>query len=219
MPIPPGTAFGQYEIVSLLGKGGMGEVYQARDTKLPRVVALKILPTSSDRNAQNVRRFIQEARTAATLRHPNIAHIYDIGESNDVSFIAMEYVDGVTLRKRKGMTLSQVLKVARDVASALAAAHAAGIVHRDIKPENIMLSHEGYVKVLDFGLAKHIGSTSSSDSDVATAPLVVTDPGTVVGTACYMSPEQARGLEVDARTDLWSLGVVMYEIDHRPSTV
>jgi len=212
MTIPAGTQFGHYEIVSLLGKGGMGEVYLARDTKLPRLVALKILSAGAAQNQRDVRRFVQEARTASALRHPNIAHIYDIGESQGVSFIAMEYVDGVTLRKRKAMKLSEVLKVSRDVASALAAAHAAGVVHRDIKPENIMLSREGYVKVLDFGLAKHIATTADSDSMAATAPLVFTDPGSVVGTVFYMSPEQARGLEVDARSDLWSLGAVMYEL-------
>jgi serine/threonine protein kinase/sugar lactone lactonase YvrE len=190
----------------------MGEVYLARDTKLPRLVALKVLSSRAAQNQRDVRRFIQEARTASALRHPNIAHIYDIGESQGISFIAMEYVDGVTLRKRKGMKLSEALRVSRDVASALTAAHAAGIVHRDIKPENIMLSSEGYVKVLDFGLAKHVALTADSDSEAATAPLAFTDPGTVVGTVFYMSPEQARGFEVDARSDLWSLGAVMYEL-------
>jgi Tol biopolymer transport system component/predicted Ser/Thr protein kinase len=212
MTILPGMQFGHYEIVSLLGSGGMGEVFLARDKKLPRDVALKILAGGAGQNQRDVRRFVQEARTASALRHPNIAHIYDIGESQGTSFIAMEYVDGLTLRQRKGMKLSEVLEISRDVASALMAAHAAGVVHRDIKPENIMLSHEGYVKVLDFGLAKYIGTPAESDPNAATAPLVFTDPGSVVGTVYYMSPEQARGLEVDARSDLWSLGAVMYEL-------
>ncbi|MGI9065360.1 MAG: protein kinase domain-containing protein [Pyrinomonadaceae bacterium] len=210
--IPVGTEFGHYAIVSLLGTGGMGEVYLARDTKLPRMVALKILSVRAAQTQRDVQRFVQEARTASALRHPNIAHIYDIGKSRGTPFIAMEYVDGVTLRKRKGMNLSEVLKVSRDVASALTAAHAAGIIHRDIKPENIMLSREGYVKVLDFGLAKYIGVPAESDAEAATAPVVFTDPGSVVGTVFYMSPEQARGFEVDARSDLWSLGAVMYEL-------
>jgi len=212
MTFPAGTKFGQYEIVSLLGVGGMGEVYLARDTKLPRLVALKLLSRDAAQNDRDVRRFIQEARTASALRHPNIAHIYDIGESEGTNFIAMEYVDGVTLRKQKGMKLSEVLKVSYDVASALAAAHAVGIVHRDIKPENIMLSSEGYVKVLDFGLAKHVGPHAESGPEAATSPLMFTDPGSVVGTVVYMSPEQARGFEVDVRSDLWSLGAVIYEL-------
>src|SRR6266498_4712912 len=133
MTFPVGTEFGHYAIVSLLGTGGMGEVYLARDTKLPRKVALKILSVRAEQTQRDMRRFVQEARTASALRHPNIAHIYDIGESRGTPFIAMEYVDGVTLRKRKGMNLSEVLKVSRDVASALTAAHAAGIIHRDIK--------------------------------------------------------------------------------------
>jgi serine/threonine protein kinase len=214
MTIAAGTRFGHYEIISLLGAGGMGEVYLAQDTKLPRTIALKILTDKAALNPQDARRFVQEARIASALRHPNIAHIYEVGESNDTHFIAMEYVDGVTLRKRKLLKLSEVLEVASDVASALCVAHAVGIVHRDIKPENIMLSSNGYVKVLDFGLAKHIlpELETNSDFEATTTPLVFTDPGSIVGTVLYMSPEQARGLPVDARTDLWSLGAVMYEM-------
>jgi serine/threonine protein kinase len=212
MSIPAGTKFGQYEIVSLLGAGGMGEVYLARDTKLRRTVALKVIVASGGDDERAVRRLIREARTASNLRHPNIAHVYDIGEIDNKSFIVMEFVDGVTLRNQQRLPLLEILKVIRDVASALAAAHAVGIVHRDIKPENIIISNEGYVKVLDFGLAKQIEQFTASDPDASTAPLVLTDPGRIVGTVLYMSPEQVRGLDIDGRSDLWSLGVVMYEL-------
>jgi len=192
----------------------MGEVYLAQDTKLPRTVALKILSAACARNPRDLRRFVQEARTASGLKHPNIAHIYEIGESENTSFIAMEYVEGVTLRKHRLFNLSEVLDIASQVASALGTAHASGIVHRDVKPENVMLSHDGYVKVLDFGLAKQIhgGLDEESDLEASTAPTVFTDPGSVVGTVVYMSPEQARGMPIDHRTDLWSLGVLMYEM-------
>ncbi|PYS61399.1 MAG: hypothetical protein DMF74_16475 [Acidobacteria bacterium] len=211
MTLAGGTKLGRYEIRSLLGAGGMGEVYLAEDTRLHRKVALKILPADLAANKDRMRRFDQEATAAAALNHPNIAHIYEIGEADGVHFIAMEFIDGDTLRLRlkRGMRLGQVLDVTTQAASALAAAHRAGIIHRDLKPENVMLTSEGYVKVLDFGLAK---LTERPIADSAASTLIGTDPGMIIGTAQYMSPEQARGLDMDARTDIWSLGVMLYEM-------
>jgi len=212
MPLSQGARVRRYEVVSLLGAGGMGEVYLARDTELDRLVALKVLPGKDDGDAeQRIRRFLLEARTAISLSHPNLAHVYDVGDESGVRFIAMEYVEGETLRARitRGrMTIEEVLDVATQIASALASAHAAGIVHRDIKPENIMLRPDGYVKVLDFGLAK---LTMPTPDPEATAVLA-TEPGLVVGTMHYMSPEQLRGESVDAHSDIFSLGVVLYEL-------
>src|SRR6267143_2111012 len=216
MSTPAGKRLGRYEIRSLLGVGGMGEVYLAQDTQLRRPVALKLLPPEFTLNEERLSRFKQEAFAASALNHPNILTIYEIGSEDDVYFIATEFIDGVSLRERmakEGLTIEQVLDFGGQIASALAAAHAAGIVHRDIKPENVMVRRDGYVKVLDFGLAKlteHQGR--HSDPDAATMQMVRTDPGKVMGTANYMSPEQARGLEVDARTDIWSLGVMLYEL-------
>ena len=198
----------------------MGEVYLAQDTKLDRKVALKILPANvaDDRNRMN--RFVQEARAASALNHPNIITIYEIEQADSVSFIATEFIDGETLRQRIRIALlklGEVLDVAAQIAGALSAAHVAGIVHRDIKPENIMLRHDGIVKVLDFGLAKlseplAVAGGPNVDSEAQTRANIKTDPGVVMGTAVYMSPEQARGLEIDARTDIFSLGVVLYEM-------
>ncbi len=221
-----GTKLGRYEIRSQIGAGGMGEVYLAQDTELDRKVALKILPADLAANQDRMRRFVQEAKAAAALNHPNIAHIYEIGGApaprdgadpgpvhGDVHFIAMEFVEGETLRDRMmsgQIESSEVLEVIIQVASALSAAHEVGIVHRDIKPENIMLRRrDGYVKVLDFGVAK-ITEASLAGGDAAT--LVKTAPGMVLGTLHYLSPEQTRGLAVDARADIWSLGVVFYEM-------
>jgi serine/threonine-protein kinase len=216
MSIAAGTKLGHYEIRSKIGEGGMGEVYLAQDSNLDRRVALKILPPDFAVNRDRMRRFTQEAKAAAALNHPNIAHIYEIGESEGINFIAMEFVDGQTLRRRMDgtqMRLAENLKVAIQIANALTAAHAAGIVHRDIKPDNAMLRPDFIVKVLDFGLAKLTEPTSSdNDSLVPTRALVQTEPGTVMGTVAYMSPEQLRGLEVDARSDIWSLGAVLYEM-------
>lgn len=221
MPIGEGTFLGRYEIRSLLGTGGMGEVYLAQDTQLDRTVALKILPLDLARDQLRMRRFIQEAKSASALSHPNIITIYEVGEVNDTHFIATEFVDGETLRQRIGekLPVDDSLEIAVQVASALQAAHEAGIVHRDIKPDNIMLRRDGYVKVLDFGLAK---LTEKSNERLSSEPeamtLVNTEPGLVVGTVSYMSPEQARGLIVDTRSDIWSLGVVMYQMltGHEP---
>jgi eukaryotic-like serine/threonine-protein kinase len=214
-PLSSGTKLGRYEIRSQLGAGGMGEVYLASDTKLQRSVALKILPAevAVDRNRMN--RFVQEAKAASALNHPNILTIYEIDQSDSLHFIASEFVDGETLRQRmKSVRLSvrDVLDIAIQVGSALSAAHDAGILHRDIKPENIMLRTDGLVKVVDFGLAKLTSQQESTSFDTEAPTSFRTNPGTVIGTAHYMSPEQARGLELDSRTDVFSLAVVMYEM-------
>ncbi|HWT01953.1 MAG TPA: protein kinase [Pyrinomonadaceae bacterium] len=212
-----GQCVGRYKILAELGAGGMGEVYLAEDTTLGRKIALKLLPDSFTNDADRLRRFRQEARTASALNHPNIVTIHEIGEHTGRRFIAAELIEGQTLRRRLAsgpLDAGEALDITLQAASALSAAHEAGIVHRDIKPENVMLRRDGYVKVLDFGLAKltvpKVGRIS--DPEATTAMLGNTSPGVVMGTAHYMSPEQARGLEVDARTDIWSLGVVLYEM-------
>ena len=211
-----GKALSHYHITAKLGSGGMGEVYLAEDARLGRKVALKILNADLTKHEDRVRRFEQEARAASALSHPNILTIFDIGTEDSTHFIATEYIDGPTLRSllnRVRMKIGDVLDIALQAASALVAAHAAGIVHRDIKPENIMVRPDGLVKVLDFGLAKLIETQApSADSGARTIAKANTDPGTVMGTAAYMSPEQARGQSVDARTDIFSLGVVIYEM-------
>ncbi|MEP6922777.1 MAG: serine/threonine-protein kinase [bacterium] len=213
-----GQVVGHYQIVAPLGKGGMGEVYLASDTKLDRKVALKLLPARFTNHKDLLRRFIQEAKAASSLNHPNIITIHEIGETNGVHFIATEFIDGLTLKQRMRsvrLKLADVLDVAIQVSSALQAAHAAGLVHRDIKPENIMLRPDGYVKVLDFGLAKltqKSGQSNTEDSEVGTMLRGHTKPGTVLGTVDYMSPEQARGQVLDHRTDIFSLGIVLYEM-------
>lgn len=213
----PGQMIGHYQIERGLGAGGMGVVYLARDTQLGRPVALKLLHAGLTQDMARVRRFQQEARAASALNHPNIITIYDVGQTDaelgGAHFIAAEFVDGWTLREqfqRGAMTLSAALDVLTQVATALAAAHEAGIIHRDIKPENIMLRPDGIVKVLDFGLAKLTENSLRPASIGATN--VTTQPGIVMGTVSYMSPEQARGLTVDGRSDLFSLGVVIYEL-------
>ena len=207
---------GHYEIIELLGAGGMGEVYLARDKTLVRQVALKLLPDYFTRDEARVRRFQQEARAASGLNHPNILTIYEISEVDGQHFIATEFIDGQTLRERMAhqrMKLSEALEIATQVAGALAAANEAGIVHRDVKPDNIMIRRDGYAKVLDFGLAKLTENPAATvDTEAATRVRVKTEPGMVMGTAQYMSPEQARGLAVDGRTDIWSLGVVLCEM-------
>jgi serine/threonine-protein kinase len=212
------TNLGRYVIRSQIGSGAMGEVYLAQDTQLERTVALKVLPAEMARDQQWMRRFKQEARAASALNHPNILTIHEVGEFEGAHYIATEYVDGETLHQhmtRSRMKLSEVLDVAIQVASALSAAHTAGIIHRDIKPENIMFRRDALVKVLDFGLAKlteHSMSQLGSSGEAQAVTMVETEPGLVMGTIKYMSPEQARGLSVDARTDIWSLGVVLYEM-------
>ncbi|HEX8651172.1 MAG TPA: protein kinase [Pyrinomonadaceae bacterium] len=214
------SAIGQhidhYKIVEHLGSGGMGEVYSAYDTRTGRKVALKLLPRFFTENQQRVRRFQQEARAILALNHPSIVTIYEIGQEGGTHFIATELIEGETLRerlRRAPMRIHEVLDVCIQVASALTAAHQAGIVHRDIKPENIMMRPDGYVKVLDFGIAKLTErSQSASSTQVPTRVKVDTEPGMVMGTAHYMSPEQARASKVDERTDIFSLGVVTYEM-------
>jgi serine/threonine-protein kinase len=216
MALADGTQLGRYAIRSQLGAGGMGEVYLAQDTQLRRPVALKLLHTDLTRNEDQLRRFEQEAYAASVLNHPNILTIHEIGEADSIHFIATEHVEGITLRQHirsARMELNEVIDVSVQIASALAAAHQAGIIHRDIKPENIMIRHDGYVKVLDFGLAKLIENRGLGfDSEAETMRAVNTKPGLVMGTVSYMSPEQARGLEVDSRTDIWSFGVLLYEM-------
>jgi serine/threonine protein kinase len=210
-----GQRVGPYEIRSVLGIGGMGEVYLAQDTRLGRPVALKLLPQQFTINAERVRRFELEARSASALNHPNIVTIHEIGRVRSSQFIVTEFVDGQTLRQRMTdgrFTLHETLDVAIQLASALDAAHAAGIVHRDIKPENIMLRRDGYAKVLDFGLAKLTEQKSLSDDGISTLAKVKTKSGLVMGTVTYMSPEQARGLSVDPRSDIFSLAIVLYEM-------
>jgi serine/threonine-protein kinase len=212
-----GAKLGRYDILSHLGTGGMGEVYLAHDPRLGRDVALKILPADMAADSDRMTRFEREARAASSLNHPNIITIYDIDSSESTSFIAMEFIDGVTLRERmraRQMPLAETLNVAAQIASALAAAHASHIVHRDIKPENIILRSDGIVKVLDFGLAKLTSTASPEgmDDQAPTRVNHVTKAGVVVGTAVYMSPEQARGQLVDARTDIFSVGVVLFEL-------
>lgn len=206
-----------YRIIKKLGEGGMGEVYLAQDTKLDRKVALKILPADLAVNQDRMRRFVQEAKAASALNHPNIITIHEVDVTESGHFIATEFIDGETLRdhmQQQSMKTGVVLDVATQIASALSAAHAAGIVHRDIKPENIMLRRDGIVKVLDFGLAKLTERTAQApiDAEATTRANIKTEPGAIMGTAVYMSPEQARGVAIDARTDIFSLGVVLYEI-------
>jgi eukaryotic-like serine/threonine-protein kinase len=210
----PGQQIENYRIVRQLGSGGMGEVYLAEDIRLNRKVALKLLPPHFTVNPDRVRRFEREARAASALNHPNIVTVYEIGKSNSTHFIATEFVDGQTLRQlinEKPFKLSETLNVAIQVASALMGAHTAGIVHRDIKPENVMVRSDGYVKILDFGLAK-LTEQQISDAETETPTLLQSNPGLVMGTVQYMSPEQARGKNVDGRSDIWSLGIVLYEL-------
>ncbi len=222
MVIPQGSKLGRYEIRSLLGAGGMGEVYLAYDPNLHRQVAVKILSADLTTNKDRLHRFEHEAFTASSLNHPNILTIYEIGHDSEYHFIVTEFIEGESLGQhlaREPFNLDEVLEVGIQVAAALAAAHAASIVHRDIKPDNIMVRRDHLVKVLDFGLAKLSEPDSAGlDTEVLTRALPLTTPGVVMGTARYMSPEQARGLPLDVRTDIWSLGVVLYEMvaGHQP---
>jgi len=213
MMLAGGERLGPYEIVGVLGVGGMGEVYRARDTRLGRPVAIKVLPSAVAEDDDRLRRFEQEARAAGALNHPNLIALYDVGRHDRVSYVVCELLEGQTMRDRLHGPLStrQALDYAIQAAHGLAAAHAKGIIHRDLKPENLFVTPEGRVKILDFGLAKFGGATVPGD-ETASVPAVGTDPGTVLGTAGYMSPEQVRGLRVDHRSDIFSLGSVLYEM-------
>jgi serine/threonine protein kinase/tetratricopeptide (TPR) repeat protein len=215
MTLTSGVHLGRYEIRSKIGEGGMGEVYLAQDTQLRRSVALKILPAEFTQSEERLRRFQQEAYAASALNHPNIITIHEIGKTDSAHYIVTEFIDGESLRQlmqRGPVSVGKVLDVAVQITSALATAHAAGITHRDIKPENVMLRRDGVIKVLDFGLAKLTQNETAVDSEALTRALVNTGAGMVMGTASYMSPEQARGTDTDARTDIFSLGVVLYEM-------
>ena len=204
-----GENFGQYEIISAIGVGGMGEVFLAKDIRLGRKVALKFLAVGLSSQPEHLERFLREARAASALNHPNICTIYEINENGEIPFIAMEYIEGETLAEmigRRRRNARQTLAIAIQILGALADAHASGIVHRDIKPANIIINSRGQAKILDFGLAKKVGPDNEDISKQ-----VLTQAGMIVGTASYMSPEQARGLEIDARSDIWSLGVCIYE--------
>ncbi|HEY3122479.1 MAG TPA: protein kinase, partial [Thermoanaerobaculia bacterium] len=216
MTLPARTRLGPYEVLDLLGSGGMGEVYRARDTRLHRDVALKILPASLSSDPTRLKRFETEARSASGLNHPNIVTIHEVGQSDSTSFIVMELVDGKSLREMVhagALPLRKLLGIAAQIADGLAKAHASGIVHRDLKPENVMVTREGFAKILDFGLAK-LTHTDSHKGQTEQAPTTPggTEPHLVMGTAGYMSPEQAMGQRVDFRSDQFSLGAVLYEM-------
>ena len=215
MPISKGERLGSYEIVSLLGAGGMGEVYRAHDDRINRDVAIKILPESVASDPERQARFSHEARAAGALNHPNIVAIYDVGCQNGCSYIVSELVHGESLRSvmaHGALSYRRAIAIGIDVAEGLAAAHAAGIVHRDLKPENIMCKPDGHAKILDFGLAKHGTAMAQSESEKTLKQSVLTEPGVVMGTLGYMSPEQVRGGAVDHRSDIFSLGVILYEM-------
>src|SRR4029078_8433541 len=213
MALQAATRLGPYEIVSPLGSGGMGEVYRARDTKLNRDVALKILPEDLAKDPERATRFEVEARAVAALRHPNIVTIYAVEEVDGVRFMAMELVEGKTLAQvipPGGLALDRFLDIASPLAGAVAPAHAKGITHRDLKPDNVMVEPDGRIKVLDFGLAKLLEVGLVSDLTLSTGPRS-TQEGRILGTVAYMSPEQAEGKPVDPRSDVFSLGIILYE--------
>jgi serine/threonine protein kinase len=218
MPILPGRRLGPYEVLAAIGAGGMGEVYQAHDTKLDREVAIKVLPEAFAHDPDRLSRFQREAKMLASLNHPNIATIHGLEQTNGTSYLVMELVSGETLAervKRDGaVPVEEALKIAVQIAEALEAAHEKGIIHRDLKPANVKVTPEGKVKVLDFDLAKAFAGdvADSNPSQSPTLSAVATMQGVLLGTAAYMSPEQARGKAVDKRTDIWAFGCVLYEL-------
>src|ERR1700675_3773823 len=219
MSLTSGQRLGSFEIVGVLGAGGRGEVYRARDTKLNREVAIKVLPASFAQDAERLARFTREAQTLAALNHPNIAHIHGLEESNGVRALVMELVEGEDLSQRiaRGpILIDEALPIAKQIAEALEAAHEQGIIHRDLKPANIKVRPDGMVKVLDFGLAKAMEPAAGSLPSLSMSPTIttpaMTQAGMILGTAAYMSPEQARGRTVDKRSDTWALGAVLFEM-------
>src|SRR5262250_1713298 len=219
MALSAGFRVGLYEVQSALGAGGMGEVYRAKDTKLGRDVALKILPASFTNDPERVARFRREAQVLASLNHPHIAQIYGLEEANGTHFLVLELVDGESLDNRiaRGrIPVDEALGIAKQIAEALEAAHEKGIIHRDLKPANIALTNDGQVKVLDFGLAKAVEATSGSvdamNSPTITSPVMMTGVGVILGTAAYMAPEQAKGRAADKRSDIWAFGCVLFEM-------
>src|SRR6516165_8176031 len=219
MTLSAGTRLGPYEIAAPLGAGGMGEVYRAHDTKLGRDVALKILPASFTKDPERVARFRREAQVLASLNHLHIAQIYGLEEASGTQFLVLELVDGESLDTRIAhgpIPVDEALGIAKQIAEALEAAHEKSIIHRDLKPANIALSKDGQVKVLDFGLAKAVETTASgpdlSVSPTITSPAMMTGVGVILGTAAYMSPEQAKGRAADKRSDIWAFGCVVYEM-------
>src|SRR5215831_9530250 len=215
MSVDVGTRLGSFEIIAVLGKGGMGEVYRARDTKLKRDVAVKILPDEFSRDADRVSRFQREAEVLASLNHPNIAAIYDLQDVNGTRFLILELIEGETLADRiaRGpIPVEEALDIAKYIAEALEVAHEKGIVHRDLKPANVKITPEGNVKVLDFGLAKAMDAETANAnlSNSPTLSMAATNVGVILGTASYMSPEQASGKRADKRADIWSFGVVLW---------
>jgi len=214
MTLTTGSKLAHYEITAKIGEGGMGIVYKAKDSHLDRFVAIKVLPPERVSDPTRKARFVQEAKAASALNHPNIITIYDIDQQDGVDFMVMEYVPGKTLDEiipRKGMKLGDALKYAVQISDALAKAHSAGIIHRDLKPGNVMVGEDGHVKVLDFGLAK-LTEAAPLGAEEATRTLPTTDEGIIVGTVTYMSPEQAEGKRVDARSDIFSFGSLLYEM-------
>ncbi len=215
MTLSAGTKLGPYEILAPIGAGGMGEVYRAKDPRLGREVAIKVLPELFSQDKDRLKRFEQEARSASALNHPNIVTIHEIGLVDGTSYMAMELIDGTSLRELLAsgpLASKRLLELAVQIAEGLSKAHGAGIVHRDLKPENVMVSKDGYVKLLDFGLAKLFVAPQDGGSGMATAIHQETQPGTVMGTVGYMSPEQASGRPVDFRSDQFSLGSILYEM-------
>src|SRR5215470_6697108 len=217
MAVKPSARLGPYEVLSPIGAGGMGEVYRARDGKLGRDVAIKVLPAAFAADPERLARFRREAQVLASLAHPNVAHIYGVEEAGGVDALVLELVEGETLAERiarGALPVDEALDFARQVADALEAAHEKGIVHRDLKPANVKITPQGKVKVLDFGLAKAVaGDPSSPDATQSpTITAAATQAGVVIGTAAYMSPEQARGRAVDKRSDIWAFGAVVYEM-------
>src|SRR5262245_35898839 len=219
MTLTPGTRLGSYQVTAQIGAGGMGEVYRATDTTLARSVAIKVLPESVASAAERLARFEREAKTLASLNHPNIAQVYGFEKADSVRALVMELVEGPTLADRIAagpIPIDEALQIARQIAEALEAAHEQGIIHRDLKPANVKVRPDGRVKVLDFGLAKAIETSSAIPGELSRSPTIttpaMTQAGVILGTAAYMSPEQARGRAVDKRADIWAFGCVLFEM-------